>query len=140
MASADAQRVFPTRQPGRGSTSAERMLRVASYIESHLESPIRTESLARVVWLSRSHFIRSFKIASGMTPSRYVRCRRIAAAKRMMLSGEKLSTIALACGMSDQAHFSRVFRRLVGEPPSRWLAAQVGDRIDSGSEPVHPIG
>ncbi len=34
--------------------------------------------------------------------------------------GESLSEIALSCGMSDQAHFTRAFRRVVGETPNRW--------------------
>lgn len=124
LTSADPQMLFPRRPPGPGGMSVDRIVRVMVFIESDLENRIRTDSLARVVCLSKSHFIRSFKIATGMTPSRYISCRRIAAAQRMMRSGGALSTIALACGMADQSHFSRVFRRIVGVPPRRWLAAQ----------------
>jgi AraC-like DNA-binding protein len=31
-----------------------------------------------------------------------------------------LSEIALSCGMSDQSHFTRAFRRIVGETPHSW--------------------
>lgn len=38
----------------------------------------------------------------------------------MLQSGELLADIALACGFADQAHFSTIFRREVGETPSAW--------------------
>jgi AraC family transcriptional regulator len=51
----------------------------------------------------------------------YLTCRRIEMAQQLMLSStHSLSEIALSCGMSDQAHFTRAFRRVVGETPNRW--------------------
>jgi AraC-like DNA-binding protein len=39
----------------------------------------------------------------------------------MMLSSRcSLLRIALECGMCDQAHFTRVFRRIVGINPNAW--------------------
>jgi AraC-like DNA-binding protein len=38
----------------------------------------------------------------------------------MLTTGASLSEIALSCGMSDQSHFTRSFRRIVGETPSSW--------------------
>jgi AraC-like DNA-binding protein len=38
----------------------------------------------------------------------------------MLSSGAPLSQIALDCGLCDQAHFTRVFRRIVGMNPSIW--------------------
>jgi AraC-like DNA-binding protein len=38
----------------------------------------------------------------------------------MITTGASLSEIALSCGMSDQSHFTRSFRRIVGETPSSW--------------------
>lgn len=42
-------------------------------------------------------------------------------AKELMLgSDEPLSQIGVACGFSDQPHFSRIFLRLAGASPSTW--------------------
>jgi AraC-like DNA-binding protein len=32
----------------------------------------------------------------------------------------------LTCGMSDQSHFTRSFRRIVGETPSSWRQTRHG--------------
>jgi AraC family transcriptional regulator len=35
-----------------------------------------------------------------------------------------LSEIALSCGLADQSHLSRWFRRIVGETPHAWRRIQ----------------
>jgi AraC-like DNA-binding protein len=47
--------------------------------------------------------------------------RRIEMSQGLMLATTSpLSEIALRCGMSDQSHFSRAFRRVMGETPDAW--------------------
>ncbi|THK35807.1 AraC family transcriptional regulator [Ensifer sp. MPMI2T] len=71
--------------------------------------------------LSVSHFSRAFRDSFQETPYAYVLRCRVARSKEMMATtNEPLAQIALSCGMADQAHFSRLFRRLTGESPSHW--------------------
>lgn len=57
---------------------------------------------------------------------------RIALARRLMLhSDARLGDIALALGYSDQAIFTRFFRRHTGEAPGAWRRRQPGARPDS---------
>jgi AraC-like DNA-binding protein len=44
----------------------------------------------------------------------------------MLTTSAPLSEIALSCGMSDQSHFTRSFRRIVGETPHLWRQARRG--------------
>lgn len=95
--------------------------RLARFVEENLHEIIRAEDLAGIARLSISHFSRAFRESFRQTPYAYVLDRRIARAKQMMAAGnEPLAQIALSCGMADQAHFSRLFRRLTGETPSQW--------------------
>ena len=41
----------------------------------------------------------------------------------MTTTREPLSQVALACGLSDQAHLCKVFRRTIGMSPSAWRRA-----------------
>jgi AraC family transcriptional regulator len=45
----------------------------------------------------------------------------------MLTTEDPLSQIALACGMADQAHLSKLFRRGVGETPSAWRRRSLTD-------------
>jgi AraC family transcriptional regulator len=95
---------------------------VAAHIESNLGSRLRVDDLARLVGLSNSQFSRRFKCRFGMTAHGYITHRRMQIAQEMLLQASRpLSEIALCCGMSDQSHFTRVFRRVVGETPTQWL-------------------
>jgi AraC family transcriptional regulator len=112
-----------TAQPSRPQSGlvSWQVMRVKSYVEDKLEHRIRAADLAALVRLSTSHFHHAFRKAFGESPIAYVMQRRIRRAQELMLNSRvSLSQVALECGMCDQAHFSRAFRRIVGTSPSVW--------------------
>ncbi len=111
----------PAPPPPRGQLAPWQLQRVTRHIEAHLDSPLRVAQLAALARLSPHYFCRAFRASLGHSPYAYILQRRIQRAQDMMLAGnEPLSQIALACGMADQAHFSRLFRNLVGVSPHAW--------------------
>jgi AraC family transcriptional regulator len=105
----------------RGGLAPWQVKCVAAYIESNIHSRFRVTDLACIVRLSTSHFSRTFRESFGEAPFAYITRRRIRRAQVTMLnSADSLSQIALDCGMCDQAHFTRVFRKIVGINPSVW--------------------
>jgi AraC family transcriptional regulator len=123
-ADATAGPSFP--QGGLASWQAKRL---TSYIEDNLDSTIRVRELADLVRLSSSHFSPAFRATFGETPFTHLIKRRMARAQQLMLTSPiPLSQVALACGMSDQAHFSRTFRRIVGTNPGAWRRRFLLDR------------
>ncbi len=110
-----------------GGLASWRANRVLAHVEQHLDGPLRSDALAALAGLSTGHFIRAFKARFGLPPHAYVLQRRIERAKGLMLATEdrRLAQIALICGLADQAHLSRVFRRFVGETPNAWRARQL---------------
>jgi AraC-like DNA-binding protein len=77
--------------------------------------------LARCAGRHPVQISREFHRYFGCTIGAYVRQVRIAHAQRL-LSREEMSVaeIALACGFSDQSHFTTHFRRLTGLPPKKF--------------------
>jgi AraC family transcriptional regulator len=126
-------------QDSAGALSTWRAQRVATYIEAHLANTIRVRDLASLVGLSNSYFCHAFKRRYGLTVHVYLTCRRIELAQRLMLATtDSLSDIALSCGMSDQAHFTRAFRRVVGETPNRWRQSRRAALCDA-PVPAAPV-
>jgi AraC family transcriptional regulator len=105
----------------RGGLAPWQRRNVAAYVAAHIGSTIRVVDLARVARLSVGHFFRAFRESFGEPPFAHIARQRIQRAQSLMLSSRaSLSQIAFDCGMCDQAHFTRVFRRIVGINPGVW--------------------
>jgi AraC-like DNA-binding protein len=110
----------------RGGLSPWQIRKVTNHIEAHLDRPIVNGDLAALVRLNPCHFGRAFRNSFGVPPHEYVIRRRVERAQGLMLStGASLSQVALDCGLSDQSHLSRLFRRVVGESPRAWRRARI---------------
>ena len=129
----------------RGGLAAWQKRRLTGYIDANLGEWIGIEDLAEVLNLSRSYFCRAFRRSFGTSAHEYLTRRRVEVAQSLMLATrEPLCAIALRCGLSDQSHFTRVFRRIVGESPYAWRRTRWGE-IENGatelsSGPTEPPG
>jgi AraC family transcriptional regulator len=111
----------------RGSLPTWQARRVLVHVEANLCRRIPIRELAGLLNLSTSHFCRAFKCTFGVSPRDYVLRRRIEVAQGLMLTtSEPLVSIAVRCGMCDQPHFTRSFRRIVGVTPYMWRRARQG--------------
>jgi AraC family transcriptional regulator len=114
----------PTK-PIRGGLAPWQIRRVKTYIEANLDATIRVKELAELVKFSSFHFCRAFRDSFGDSPHGYVMRRRVERAQGLMLTtNASLGQIAADCGLADQAHFNRLFRRFVGESPGMWRRAR----------------
>lgn len=112
----------------RGGLAPWQIRKVTSHVEANLERSIRNEDLATLVRLNPSHFGRAFRNSFGEPPHEYVIRRRVERAQGLMLTTDAtLSEIALDCGLADQSHLTRLFRRIAGESPRAWRRARIGD-------------
>ena len=110
--------------PTSNGLSHERVQRVREYVEAHLGDRLTLADLAGVACLSPYHFSRSFKLALGIGPQRYVVQRRLERAKTLMRrTNQPLAWVAQEAGFADQSHLTSVFRRETGMTPGRFRAA-----------------
>jgi AraC family transcriptional regulator len=122
----------PTSEAGprpiqRGGFTAWQSRRLAAHVDANLAGKIAVRDLAALLDISVGHFCRAFKRTFGVPARIWIRRRRIELAQGLMLTtGASLTEIALSCGMSDQSHFTRSFRRIVGETPSSWRQTRQG--------------
>ena len=99
--------------------SNRRLLRARDAMDRSYFDPLDVPSLARIACVSEAHFIRTFRAAFGETPNRYLQRRRVERAMFLLRSSDRSVTdICMDVGFSSLGTFSRVFRDIVGEPPS----------------------
>ena len=117
--------------PARGSArrpSAQDERRITAavrHIEHAADERLSLSTLARRAGLSRYHFLRSFRQATGLTPHQYLlRTRLNRAAVRLRTSREPIATIAFDAGFNDLSTFNRRFLRLMGATPGAYRAGR----------------
>ncbi|SRR5579872_1471749 len=99
----------------------QRINRVIDYIRGNLDRQMKLEELAKVACLSEFHFHRIFGAVSGETLKDFTsRLRLEKAARLLRYSDQKLTHIALDCGFSSSATFSRAFRSGYETSPSQF--------------------
>ena len=87
-----------------------------AYRESHRD--ISIDEVADFVQMSKFHFSREFKKATQQSFISYLNIIRCEKAAILLLNPNiPISTICSSCGFSNQAYFSRVFLRTMGESP-----------------------
>jgi transcriptional regulator GlxA family with amidase domain len=103
----------------------ENLDEIRTYIDRHFASELTVARLAALARLSRFHFIRSFRTATGMTPHQYVRARRIERAQELLVTTPlPVTEICDAVGFQSLGSFSATFRRVTGESPGAYRAAR----------------
>lgn len=106
-------------QTGQDPELLRRLLRAKDRMDaaSHEEWPVRR--LARVSGVSEAHFARSFKLAFGVPPHRYLLTRRIERATALLRETDlSITDIAFQTGWSSLGTFGRTFRDVTGESPA----------------------
>ena len=102
-----------------GGLAPWQIKRVSAHIEANLSEKLCLDNLAALSKLSTSYFAAAFRRSFGTSPYAYITVRRVELAKQQMAEGKlPLCEIALECGLADQAHLSRVFRRVTGTTPT----------------------
>ena len=90
------------------------------FIKHHLEEKITLEMLARFMCMDKYNFAKQFRVKFGMSPMNYVLMKKIFAAKKLITPHTDLTALAYQFEFSDQAHFSKTFKRFVGMSPRHY--------------------
>ncbi|MGI6246332.1 MAG: helix-turn-helix domain-containing protein [Pseudochelatococcus sp.] len=110
------------KEPRRRSRLPHWQLRRAiAYIEDNCLRRIRLEELAELTGLSQSYFSHAFKASTGLPPHQWQMKARIDRVKALLADRDaSLPDVAAVAGFADQAHLTRIFRKVVGTTPAAW--------------------
>ncbi|WP_246672758.1 helix-turn-helix domain-containing protein [Mesorhizobium sp. B2-3-11] len=95
-----------------------KLRRAIAFMEAHLQEPFDLAQVARGVGMSKFHFSRLFKKATGLSPSHQFIRLRVARAQRLLQETDtSIIGVAMAVGYSSPSHFAQIFRRETGVSP-----------------------
>lgn len=104
-----------------GGDTTARVLAAADWARSRLIERITVADMAHLAGLSPSHFSTLFRRRFGYSPLDFhLRCRVQRSCELLAAAGITVTQAAAATGFEDPHYFSRVFRSIMGEPPSTY--------------------
>ncbi len=91
------------------------------YVDHHFVENISVEQAAKMLVMSKSHFMRFFRGVTGQAFVSHLNRFRISRAQHLMLTTNlSIATITQDVGFCNQSYFGVVFRRVVGMAPREY--------------------
>jgi len=87
-------------------------------LQKRFRERFRLEDVARELYVSPFHLCRLFKEEAGIPMHRYVNRLRLRESLEQLTEGADLTELALSLGFAGHSHFTTVFRKEFGVPPS----------------------
>lgn len=114
----------PAPKPLKALLSPSQLGRAKELLRSRLDKSVSITDVARDCGFSRGYFIRAFRQTTGHTPHRWLLGQRVDAARTLLAQSDlSLADVAIACGFSDQSHFTRIFSGITGTTPGSFRRA-----------------
>lgn len=105
-----------------GNIAGKRLKVVIDYIMSHYNENISIRAISDMLNLNPVYLGAYFKKNTGYSMKEYINRIRVQKASDLLSTGGfTVSEAAFHCGFDDIYYFSKVFKRIVGVPPSKLL-------------------
>ncbi|MCP5087114.1 MAG: GlxA family transcriptional regulator [Rhodobacteraceae bacterium] len=102
------------------NTRNPKIIQIVKLMLENIENPLDLDDLAGSVGYSRRQIERQFKKALGQTPWIYYRNIRVDHGRGILAETDmSISEVAVACGFTSAAHFTRSYKARFGETPSQ---------------------
>jgi AraC-like DNA-binding protein len=90
------------------------------YIQLHYHRPVKVSQIAQSIGFNVSYLAGLFKKSIGQSLYSYINHYRVNQAENLLVSGEfTVTEAAELCGFKDVYHFSKLFKKIKGYPPSK---------------------
>ena len=91
---------------------------IVEYMVTHPTESFDSSSLCKLADISQSTLQRLFKQHTGKTPREFIKeLRMVTAARRLLITDERISTIAYELGFENVPYFSKLFKSVYGVSP-----------------------
>ena len=99
---------------------------VTDIVDARYGEELTTSLVSEELSYSESYFCRKFRDCFGTTFTEYLNAARIRKAMSFLIHSDmNFQSVAMACGINDYAHFSRLFKRYGGVSPSDFCRLKI---------------
>lgn len=115
-----ACRVEPRPVPARPSGRDAAVRRAQEMLRAGRDGQVRLEDICQEVQMSKFHFIRHFKAATGISPYQFYLSCKVEHAKHVISASRDAYAAVADCGFFDLSHLNRHFKRIYGVTASEF--------------------
>lgn len=110
------------------SVQTDFLARVDSIVESNLANEnFNIEQLSKALEISYTHTYRKIQVATGWSPSVYIRNKRLDKASQYLIETDlTINQIAFSVGFKTQSYFSTKFSEYKGCSPRKYRSRNTG--------------
>ena len=101
-------------------------------MERHVDDPLSLDEIARRLGVSTSNLAHEFRRETGVPPMRAYRDVRVRRARELLAAGMTVTRVSDLLGFANPYHFSRLFAKATGSPPSLCRGERAPLRIRKG--------
>ena len=102
------------------SEASEEIQKACDYMESNFAELITLNDLSKLAGLNKYTLLRNFSKQRGVTPYQYLETIRIGEAKKLLEKGAGPLDAAMQTGFTDQSHFTKFFKKIIGLTPKQY--------------------
>jgi AraC family transcriptional regulator of arabinose operon len=111
----------------RARRGEDKVLRSIRHMREHLGEVQSLPELARAAGLSVAHYSALFRKLTDRSPVRFLTHLKVQRASELLDTTDRpVAAIAREVGYRDPLHFSRVFKQIVGKPPTEYRSKVKG--------------
>ena len=103
----------------RSSPAKQIMEQVRTFLAAEFKLPVSSGELETLTGLDRYAIAHHFRHCFGTSPYRYLLMRQLTEARKQIVQGYPIVTVAIDLGFADQSHLTRCFHQMFGLPPGR---------------------
>lgn len=94
-----------------------RLRAIYTFVDKNYHRKISLDEVAQVSNMTKEAFCRYFKKVSSYTFIEFLNRYRISHAKRLLMSGESVSSACFQTGFESLSYFNRTFKKIINENP-----------------------
>ncbi len=106
--------------------NSSRIAHIINFVRKNLRKKLTVKTLSQQAYMSESHFYRTFKLETGISPNDFIIEERLKLAAHLLLDKDrKITDVLFECGFNSSSYFCRMFKKKYGKSPKAFQSQMI---------------